>query len=226
MGKKCNTEKVFLRIYTGEWARAPDKRVKAIITPHAAYEYSGATAAFGFCQIDAQEIDRVFILGPSHYVYFDNCMLTGHEYYATPFGNLKIDTETVTELESTGYFGVMPAKVDREEHSIEMQLPFLAHVLKNGGEGNLERVKVVPILVGALKKGREQFYGELLAPYLLKPRNLFIISSDFCHWGEQFAYRPPPPWPQTLELYKAIRDLDWEAMLLITELSLKGFVEY
>jgi len=81
-----------LQLGNVEWYRAPDKSVKAIITPHAAYDNSGATAAFGFCQIDAQEIDRVFILGPSHYVHFNNCMLTGHEYYATPFGDLLIDT--------------------------------------------------------------------------------------------------------------------------------------
>jgi len=152
-------------------------------------------------------------------------MLTGHEYYATPFGDLQIDLETVAELKSTGHFDVMSAKVDREEHSIEMQLPFLAHVLKNGGEGNLERVKIVPILVGDIKD-RERLYGQLLAPYLLKPRTLFIISSDFCHWGEQFAYRPPGPYPQTREPYKVIRDLDFDAMRPIIKLNLKGFVEY
>jgi len=50
-----------LQLGNVEWYRAPDKSVKAIITPHAAYDNSGATAAFGFCQIDAQEIDRVFM---------------------------------------------------------------------------------------------------------------------------------------------------------------------
>jgi len=210
----------------GAWTGAPDKHVKAIISPHAGYMYSGATAAFGFCQIDPREIDRVFILGPSHYMYLENCALTGHQYYATPFGDLQIDTKTVSELKSTGHFGVMSEKVDSDEHSIEMQLPFLAHVLKKGGAGNLERVKVVPILVGALKKDRERFYGELLAPYLLKPRTLFIISSDFCHWGERFSYRPPAPWPQTLELYKAIRDLDRQGMGHIERIDFKGFVKY
>lgn len=34
----------------------------------------------------------------------------------------------------------------------------------------------------------EARYGALLAPYLADPANLFIISSDFCHWGSRFSY--------------------------------------
>jgi len=43
---------------------------------------------------------------------------------------------------------------------------------------------IVPILVGSLTLDREQSYGQLLARYLADPDNLFIISSDFCHWGQ------------------------------------------
>lgn len=34
----------------------------------------------------------------------------------------------------------------------------------------------------------EARYGALLSPYLEDPSNLFIISSDFCHWGRRFSY--------------------------------------
>ena len=47
---------------------------------------------------------------------------------------------------------------------------------------------VVPILVGSLANDKEQLYGELLAPYLADPDNLFVISSDFCHWGSIVKY--------------------------------------
>ena len=43
---------------------------------------------------------------------------------------------------------------------------------------------IVPILVGSLTLDREQSYGQLLARYLADPENLFVISSDFCHWGQ------------------------------------------
>ena len=45
--------------------------------------------------------------------------------------------------------------------------------------------KIVPILVGALDAGREALYGQLLSKYLLSGENLFVVSSDFCHWGEK-----------------------------------------
>lgn len=47
---------------------------------------------------------------------------------------------------------------------------------------------IIPILVGSLTPEKEALYGQLLAPYLIDPQNLFIISSDFCHWGSRFRY--------------------------------------
>ncbi len=44
--------------------------------------------------------------------------------------------------------------------------------------------KVVPIVVGSLSFAAEKMFGEILAPYLADPNTLFVISSDFCHWGE------------------------------------------
>ena len=44
---------------------------------------------------------------------------------------------------------------------------------------------IVPILVGALKPDKEAEYGQLLHKYLLDEQNLFVISSDFCHWGKR-----------------------------------------
>lgn len=47
---------------------------------------------------------------------------------------------------------------------------------------------IVPIMVGSLSVDSEALYGEILAPYLADPQNLFVISSDFCHWGQRFRY--------------------------------------
>lgn len=54
--------------------------------------------------------------------------------------------------------------------------------------------KIVPILVGSISTSKERSFGALLAPYLADPSTLFIISSDFCHWGSRFRYthyQPP-----------------------------------
>jgi len=76
----------------------------------------------------------------------------------------------------------MPKQVDEEEHSIEMHLPYLKKVFG-------DKVKIVPILVGNLTKDKEQQYGKVLAKYMDNgEENLFVISSDFCHWGMSFDY--------------------------------------
>lgn len=47
---------------------------------------------------------------------------------------------------------------------------------------------IVPILVGSISPDVEATYGEILAPYLADSQNLFVVSSDFCHWGKRFSY--------------------------------------
>ena len=69
--------------------------------------------------------------------------------------------------------------MDEEEHSLEMHLPYIAKVMESK-KGNFT---IVPIFVGSIKSHQEQEYGQLLSPYLADPENLFVISSDFCHWG-------------------------------------------
>jgi len=46
----------------------------------------------------------------------------------------------------------------------------------------------VPVMVGSLNTEKESLYGHIFAQYLADPKNLFIISSDFCHWGQRFRY--------------------------------------
>lgn len=87
------------------------------------------------------------------------------------------------ELEETGHFEWMDMQTDEEEHSIEMQLPYIAKVMESNSN-----FTVVPILVGSLTPEKEAMYGRILAPYLADPQNLFVISSDFCHWGHRFRY--------------------------------------
>ena len=105
--------------------------------------------------------------------------LYGNYYYN--HNNIIILSPLVySELISTGHFEEMSQTVDEEEHSIEMHLPYVAKVM----ESRRGQYTIVPILVGALSEEKEIFYGKLLSKYLADPDNLFVISSDFCHWGE------------------------------------------
>ena len=74
---------------------------------------------------------------------------------------------------------------DEAEHSMEMHTPYIQHVFNNNSGSN-NAIKLVPILVGALSFGSEQKYGQLLSPFLEDMENVFVISSDFCHWGYEY----------------------------------------
>ena len=85
-----------------------------------------------------------------------------------------------SELSASGKFEVMSQQVDEEEHSIEMHLPYIAKVM----ESKRGSYTIVPVLVGAINHQRQEEYGKIFSTYLADPQNLFVISSDFCHWGE------------------------------------------
>ncbi|GAA5871359.1 hypothetical protein JCM16303_000730 [Sporobolomyces ruberrimus] len=160
----------------------PVKRCKAIIAPHAGYSYSGPAAAYAYRSIEVEPIKRVFVLGPSHHVYLDGCALSRCQSYSTPIGDLALDRDTISELHKTGKFEWMDRATDEEEHSIEMHLPYIRKVFEG------RDIKLVPILIGSISTSKEKSFGSLVAPYLADPETLFVVSSDFCHWGTRFRY--------------------------------------
>lgn len=133
----------------------------------------------------------MFLLGPSHHYYLTGAATTGCDHYATPLGNLAIDTVLVGELKQTWGLETMSQRVDEDEHSLEMHLPYIHKMLSRHNssfQAKSSSVPLVPIMIGNTSKTTEDHYGALLAPYLADPSNLFVISSDFCHWGSRFRY--------------------------------------
>eukprot|EP00455_Lapot_gusevi_P045740 TRINITY_DN5896_c0_g3_i6.p1 TRINITY_DN5896_c0_g3~~TRINITY_DN5896_c0_g3_i6.p1 ORF type:complete len:325 (+),score=69.16 TRINITY_DN5896_c0_g3_i6:84-977(+) len=195
-----------------------DSPARAIISPHAGYSYSGPTAAYSFAQIDPTLVKRVFILGPSHHVYTEKCLLSTASIYETPLGNIRLDTEVINELLENELFEAMEHSVDEDEHSIEMQLPYLVHVMKG------HEFRVVPIMVGCMSGGADVAYATVLARYLDDPHSLFIISSDFCHYGKRFRYTYYDP--SQGAVWQSIQALDQLGMDFIQAQDADGFVSY
>lgn len=193
---------------------------RAIICPHAGYRYSGPTAAYSFKQIDPNTVRTIFILGPSHHVRLSGCAVSQCLSYATPFYNLDIDTKISQDLLDTGAFEVMSLEADEDEHSIEMQLPYIAKVM----EPARGKFKIVPIMVGSISNSSEAKYGKILAKYLEDPSVCFVISSDFCHWGQRFRYTHYDE--ACGDIYQSIETLDKEGMDLIERLDAPGFASY
>lgn len=76
----------------------------------------------------------------------------------------------------------MTLESDEEEHSLELQLPFLAKIFRGK-----ENFSVVPIMVGHLTESKQKYYASIIEQ-VLDSRTLLLISSDFCHWGDNFDY--------------------------------------
>ncbi|CAH1955702.1 unnamed protein product [Acanthoscelides obtectus] len=193
---------------------------RAIIAPHAGYQYCGPCGGHAYRQISPVVVKRIFILGPSHHVRLSGCALSGAQKYKTPLYDLAIDTAVNSELEMTGQFEWMDLDTDENEHSIEMHLPYVAKVMENFKN----QFTVVPILVGSLSPDREACYGRILSSYLADPKNLFIISSDFCHWGHRFRYTY---YDRTYgNIYQSIEGLDRVGMNIIENLDPTEFTNY
>ena len=104
-------------------------KLRAIIGPHAGFAYSGPTAAWAYKNIEPIYYDRVVLLGPSHKVALDFIGTTTCTDWATPLGNLKVDTETIDQLVAAGgkdqFIDRIGKKYEENEHSLEMHIPYI-----------------------------------------------------------------------------------------------------
>ncbi|CCD23957.1 Mho1p NDAI_0C02970 [Naumovozyma dairenensis CBS 421] len=183
-----------LQTYLNNSKKPIVKNSRIIISPHAGYRYCGSTMAYSYASLDLNEnIKRIFILGPSHHIFFSNeIFVSAFDSISTPLGDLKVDKDLCSKLvrkkiSGKKIFSFMNQDVDTDEHSLEMQFSMLVQTL-NWRKVPLDNVKVIPMMVSHNTKEFDMSVGKILSEYLNDPSNLFIISSDFCHWGRRFEY--------------------------------------
>ena len=220
--------------------------VRALIVPHAGYSYSGPTAAHAYHALaqslqqnnntHGTKITKIVVLHPSHHVYLDGCAISNATVLETPLGNLQVDEEFRQELLQTGQFTLMEQHVDENEHSGELQYPYLAKLLSqsapttsnNDDEDVCSTITVTPIMCGALSVAQETHYGQILADVLAQPNVVTVVSSDFCHWGSRFSYRPMDTTTsdQKVPIHEYIAQLDRQGMDLIELQQPGAFADY
>jgi len=149
--------------------------VFAIISPHAGYIYSGVVAASAFNQLDAnKEYKTIFVIGVSHHAWFDGACVYNKGNYITPLGTVEVDTALASQIVKTDKVFQCSTDYQINEHSIEVQLPFLQYHLK-------KKFKIVPILLGTDNPALCKKMAEVLRPYM-NSENAFVISTDFSHY--------------------------------------------
>ncbi len=153
----------------------PGSGIRAVITPHAGYVYSGLVSASAYLYIPEGTVyDNIFIIGSSHRAYFPGASVYNVGDYKTPLGTVKVNTELANKLtEGSSVFSYFK-EAHSSEHSIEVQLPFLQHYLG-------KNIKIVPVIIGTHDKKMCRKIADELKPYFT-PDNLFVISSDFSHY--------------------------------------------
>ncbi|MFC1643102.1 AmmeMemoRadiSam system protein B, partial [Myxococcota bacterium] len=181
--------------------RLPHKPV-ALIVPHAGWEYSGPAAMSAFRHVKEDDYARVVVIGPTHRVGFRGFSLSDAAAYRTPLGDVPVCREA-SELRAEPLLTTVPG-ADHQEHSLEIELPML--------QQRLGSFCLVPILVGQTDPAMEQAMATQLAT-LHDGRTLFVVSSDFVHYGPDFAYTPYGP--TALRAHARIVELEKQALSLI-----------
>lgn len=152
-----------------EHERAP---IKAIIVPHAGYQYSGAIAATAYQLLSgsAHDISRVVLLGPAHRVYVEGMAIPNTAAFDFPGGSIDLDMPTLAAIEHLPGICVSN-EAHAQEHCLEVQLPFLKAVL---GE-----FKLVPFVVGRSPNSQ---VAEVLDQLWGGAETLIVVSSDLSHF--------------------------------------------
>ncbi len=157
---------------------------KALIVPHAGYVFSGSTAAAAYARIAAARarIERVVLLGPAHRVRFAGLAAHAGDAFSTPLGEVTVDGAALERLADLAYVSFSD-EAHAEEHSLEVQVPFLQYLLDD--------FRLVPLAVGdaaaeAVAAVLERLWGGA--------ETLIVVSTDLSHYHDYETARRLDSW--------------------------------
>lgn len=147
---------------------------KAIVVPHAGYIYSGPVAASAYKLLLPlrDQINTVVLLGPSHRVAFSGLAAPESDVFNTPLGDIKINQQAIASISDLPQV-LLSDRAHRDEHSLEVQLPFLQQVLDD--------FTLVPLVVGDAER---HDVAEVINRLWGDEHTLIVISTDLSHYHE------------------------------------------
>ncbi len=168
---------------------------KAIIAPHAGTIYSGPIAASAYACLKKMKdfVHRVILLGPAHQVGFEGIAVPSVDFFETPLGKIPLDRRAIEEI------SLLPQVIEfdeahAEEHSLEVQLPFL--------QMSLGDFQLIPLVVGWTEP---ELVAEVLEKLWGGKETLIIVSSDLSHY---LSYGNAQKTDE--ETARQIETLDWQ----------------
>ncbi len=151
-------------------------RLVGLVSPHAGLRYSGPVAAHGYGLVRAlgERPVTAVLVGPSHRAAFDGVALHARGSWETPLGRVPIDEDLSRALLDADPAVFDDPDVHRDEHSLEMQLPFLQRLLPG--------LRIVPALMGSQSREEVDALAGALAKALAGRPALLVASSDLSHY--------------------------------------------
>ena len=188
--------------------------IKAIITPHAGYNYSGPCAAWAYKEIAESEFAELYIIiGPNHHSHVNAISMEGYE---TPFGLARVDQDFARKLIEKNDELKIDEQTHELEHSIEVQVPFLQFATKD----HMHELKILPIIIGDIDY--KKFALDLKELIMETDKKVIvIISSDFMHYGHEHHHIP-----FSKDVKENIYKVDGQAIELIKKLDSEGFLTF
>ena len=175
-------------------ARTADGDIRAIIVPHAGYVYSGRTAAHAYRLVRGKPYETVVIIGPSHRFGFEGCSIYAKGGFRTPLGTAVVDEALAADIMKRSGFGFL-AEAHAEEHSIEVQVPFVQTVLPGA--------KIVPVVMGYPEKRTVRALADALGAACAGRKVLVVASTDMSHFLAKDKANALDA--KTIELIKALK---------------------
>lgn len=163
--------------------------IAALIAPHAGYMYSGQAAAYAYKLIEGKKYDTVAVIAPSHRTRFHGASVYPKGAYQIPLGLIPVDTELAQQLMKKDADISYVRQAHTQEHSLEVQLPFLKIVLDD--------FKLLPIVIGSYDFATCEAISEAIYKVVKDKNVLVIASSDLSHFH---------PYNKAIELDKIVID--------------------
>lgn len=180
-------------------------KYRMVVSPHAGYVYSGRTAAFAVSSL--KKAKKFIILGPNHTGLGQEFSLMSSGEWFTPLGECKIDGKLAEKLKALDFMKDDIMAHD-QEHSIEVQLPFIQH--KFGDDFTFVPVCIMNTTYSDGFLNQCRMLGRRIA-FIMRndPEVAVIASSDFSHYLTQ----------------KEADEKDSAAIDRIESLDVRGFFE-
>ncbi len=165
---------------SGFFQQVSDKSVEGtvigLVSPHAGYAYSGQIAAHAYKMLREQSFDAVIVIGPSHRIAFQGVSAYDRGGYETPLGTVPVDSELAGRIKAASPLISITPYAHLQEHSIEIQLPFLQYVLGN--------FSFVPLLMGTQDRRTCEDLAAAIIKAVAGQRVLVVGSSDLSHFHD------------------------------------------